>query len=290
MSKYIFIDNWVLGRLSNDEFRDSLVSYITSNHLVVILNSLSLTELYNPNWQDGDRAEIAVDFYSILPCVIVDPAKVKQAEIDNNLNKLENLPIEMDLRNIEESERKLLLLDALRGGALTIEQGINIPEWDKGYKKEKSHWLGNVDNIIANAINNGTLKKTKKKKDPVEKETFLLSLDMREVISSKFDLVFNYRLAKRNSTDPSSGVRFTSLLFWHLYIDEDPSNKIKHGGSDIGDIHQMSLIPYCDVFTLDKAMFRLVGKVKSDCQSLDCRLLTKKSLESEIYSFCSKMA
>ncbi len=263
-----------------------------SNDLVVVLNSLSLTELYNPNWQDGDRAEIAVEFYSILPCVIVDPAKVKQEEVDNNLNKLEKLPIAMDLRNVEKSERKLLLLDALRGGDLAIEQGINIPEWDKSYQKEKSEWLGNVNKIIANAIKNGTLKKGKKprkKKDPVEKETFLLSLDMREVISSKFDLVFKYRLAKRNCTDPNSGVRFTSLLFWHLYIDEDPSNKIKHGGSDIGDIHQMSLIPYCDIFTLDKAMFRLVSKVKGDCNPLNCRILTKNTLETEIHSFCNKI-
>ncbi len=286
MSKYIFIDNWVLGRLTDKEFCDHVVKYIVSNGYVVILNSLSLTELYNPNWKDGDRTETAAKFYSLVPCVVVDPAKVKEAEIANNLNRLDELPVEMDLRNIKPEERKKLLLGALRGDPIFLKQGVDISKWDQGYKKEKSEWLSNVDKIIGHAIENKTIKKNKKARKHIgsaDKETFLLSLDMREVPPIRFDLVFNYRLSKIKSLEPCSGTRFSSLLFWYLYVDEDPSNKIKHGGSDIGDIHQMSLIPYCDVFTLDKSMFKLVGRVKSESNISNIQLLTKKQLELKIH-------
>ncbi|SON49361.1 hypothetical protein [Vibrio tapetis] len=286
MRKYIFLDNWVIGRLNDDKFQTSLIEYIQSNRYVVVLNSLSLTELYNPNWQQGDRTEVAAKFYASIPCVIVDPAKVKQAEVDNYLDRLDELPIEIDLTEIDPEERERLILGLLRCSPEFVLQGKDLEQWDLSYKNEKSGWLNNVDHIISHAINTGSLKKGKKHRRNnalAEKETFLLSLDMREVPSEKIDLLFQYRMSKLKRTSLCSSVRFLSLLFWYLYIDEDPSNKIKHQNSDIGDLHQMTLIPYCEVFTLDNSMFRLVNRVKNEGTVFRSTLLTKAMLEKKVF-------
>jgi hypothetical protein len=284
LAKYFFVDNWVLGRLSNSDYYDRLVRYILDGDYTVILNSLSLTELYNPQPNENDRVELACEFYSQVPCVVVDPHKVKLAEADNLLNPLDELPIELDLSLTAPSERKLILLDFLRGGTFSQEQNIDLSVWSDQYKKEKLKWLIAVDEIIVSALLDGNLKKDKKgifRKSLADRELFLLSLDLRLADPNRIDLLIQYRQLKKDNTQ-SSATRFASLLFWYLYVDEDSSNKIKHGGSDIGDIHQMTLIPYCTVFTLDKAMCRLVRRIEKEAQIISCKILTKPLLDAEI--------
>jgi hypothetical protein len=58
-----------------------------------------------------------------------------------------------------------------------------------------------------------------------------------------------------------TAVRFASLIFWYLYVNVDPSNRIKHQPSDIGDIYHLSLLPYCEAFTVDKPMQRLLQRI-----------------------------
>lgn len=76
-------------------------------------------------------------------------------------------------------------------------------------------------------------------------------------------------------------VRCSSLYFWYAYIEIDKSYTLKYRGSDIGDYYQMSLIPYCSAFTVDKTMRRLVNRVKGDV-NFTCEILNEPELLEKI--------
>ena len=97
MSRYIFLDNWVLSDYTKPDRQPYLLKYLEKNQFTVIIDSLSLTELYNPGWQNApavDRTARVTDFLSQHPVIIVDPVKLFRAEIENYPNPVQTLPIE----------------------------------------------------------------------------------------------------------------------------------------------------------------------------------------------------
>lgn len=289
MKNYIFIDNWVCSYLRKPYFFDTLKNYILANQYTVLLSSLSLVELYNPGWKkssEADRTQLAVSFYSSVPCVIVYPPHVWDAELQNCLDPVDELPYLLDLRDIDDKWRKEALLRFLRADDLYVSQSKDIRVWVENYCKIKEKWLSDVDDIIEHAIENGNLERSNSGSLcnlSDKKEMFLLSLDLRLAPPENIDKILSHyvqQTRQRTTIQRLSSVRMSSLVFWYLYVDIDPSNKIKMQGSDIGDIFHLSLIPYCKTFTLDKSMNRLIQRVKDKepYAPIGCRLLTKSAL------------
>jgi hypothetical protein len=75
------------------------------------------------------------------------------------------------------------------------------------------------------------------------------------------------------------GIRVTSLCFYYLYVDVNPSNLVKTQGSDIIDIYHFCLLPYSRYFTVDKSMKRILKRVAKEIDISNCIILTPESLK-----------
>src|SRR5258708_15209947 len=118
MSKYIFLDNWVYSLLTNEDVERRLSAFLKRQNYTVLITSLSLVELYNPGWEtegEKDRMYKVVQFLSKLPCFIVKPENVFSGEIDTYPQPLQEMPIELDLREVPEQHRSQVLLNFLKG-------------------------------------------------------------------------------------------------------------------------------------------------------------------------------
>ncbi len=291
MRRYIFLDNWVLSNYTKGDNQNLLSAFIYENNLTVIINTLSLIELYNPGWQQSqgeDRTIKATEFLSRHSSVIVDPVKVFKAEIQEYPNRLKDLPIELDLDSISIQHRKQSLLMFLRGDNIFAEQGKDIRIWDENYKRLKSTWIDDITKIIDDACQKGSLIRDKKGQFcqlEMYKEKFLLYLDRRhfghfsadeiEKIGSKIVELFMGGLSQLPS------IRFTSLCFWFAYVQTDRTHPMAKKPSDIGDFFQMSLVPYCSIFSTDNTMCWLAQRIK---QQMDytCKVVNKKDLDTII--------
>ncbi len=290
MTEYIYLDNWVLSRLSNRNFFDRLSTFIDDNRLSIILTSALLGELYNPGWKTAkfvERGDNTAKFLSQHSCVIVDPKKLFQLEYENFPSLLKEIPINFDLNIFTEDIRYETLLRLLRRDKLFLDQGKDISQWQIGMKEHKLSWISSVGEIIKNAVKNEYLKQDEKgsyycKKE--NKELFLLSLDMRLIDNCDLDsLIMRMRSIKTNKGILFlRGIRVTSLCFYYTYVSIDPTNRPKQKGSDIVDIYHFGLIPYCKIFTVDSGMYKIFSKVSKDIDISNCKLLSPQLLEELI--------
>jgi hypothetical protein len=290
--KYIFLDTWVLGLLSKELFGRQLREFLLTNNYTVLLSSISLVELFNPGWalaRDLDRTELAAHFYSELACVIVEPKLVWDAEIGNNLDALDALPIRLNLSEMNNILRKETLLRFFHGDKMFLDQGIDFQQWSEGYKVLKKQWLSDVNKIIDEDCKSGNLSRNTKG-DFIDlssfKERFLFSLDLQHASPEDVDKILKHQIRQRSSGGAThlSAVRLSSLLFWYSYVDVDYANRMKRSGSDIGDIYHLSLLPYCAAFTADKTMYRMLKRIKEPFAPISCKVMTKSMLEETIRS------
>jgi hypothetical protein len=292
MKKYIFLDNWVYSKLTNSEFERRLTAFIKDNGYIVIFTIVSLVELYNPDWKNSgvkDRTERTAFFLSNVPCVIIDPIKIHTAEIQAYFSPLDVLPINLDLCNIPSYFRAKAVLNIFRHELLPIDiEGIET--WSDQYIKEKEEWLDNKNRIIGGALEKGNLRKDKhgQFKDLEElKQQFLFSLDFREVDPRDIDSILAKLTERTDNRQPFglTSIRIWSLCFWYLYIDIDNKNKIKIGGSDFGDLYQLSLLPYCAAFTLDGSMYKLLHRAFDNARPISCALIREKELNEILQNY-----
>lgn len=287
MHEYIFLDTWVLSSLTDPAFGRSLGEFLRSNRYTIVLSALCMVELYNPGWANAskeDRTTVAARFCATHPCVVVDPAEVRVAEIANRLEVLPSLPTRLDLQQIAPDLREEILVGLWRRDKLFLDQGIDIQQWSRDYHDLKARWLADVQNIINHACHLGNLRRNQKGKltDLVaSKEQFLLSLDLRDAPSEDVDEILAHQVRRRFAGAPVKlgAVRFSSLLFWYSYVEVDPAAQMKREGSDIGDIHHLSLIPYCLAFTADTTMHRMLMRIKEPAVPIRCKVLTKPLLK-----------
>lgn len=292
MSRYIFLDNWVLSDYTKSDKQPYLSRYIKSNELTIIIDSLSLTELYNPGWEkapESDRVARVTSFIRSHPTMLVDPVKVFRAEIQNYPQRIQSLPIELDLTGMPPENREQSLRLFLRHDELFISQGKDIRMWAENYKKERSEWLSSIDTIVENAVRSGVLTRDKTgrfTKLEEEKEKFLVTLDRRHFahFTKEEREKLGTKIVELVSGDTSKlpAIRFTSLCFWYAYIQVDNTHPISRSPSDIGDFYQMSMIPYCTVFTTDNKMQWLAKRIASATGATSCKILNKTEFDSEI--------
>ena len=292
MSKYIFLDNWVLSDYTKPDKQPYLSKYLEKNLFTVIIDSLSLTELYNPGWQnaqEGDRTERATDFLSRHPVMIVDSAKLFRAEIESYPNPVLNLPIELDLETLPAEYRKQTLKLLLQGDPLFLNQGKDIRVWAQNYEKLKLKWLSDIDDIIEKASQARILTLDEAGRFTqleTDKEKFLLTLDRRHF--SFFDANEMEKLGTKivelflGETSKLPAVRFTSLCFWYAYIQIDKTHPISRDPSDVGDFYQMGMIPYCTTFTTDSKMQWICSRILDEHKQYSCTILNKRDLDKEL--------
>jgi hypothetical protein len=290
MSRYIFLDNWVLSDYTKPDKLPYLSSYIRNRELTIAIDSLSFTELYNPGWasaQGQDRMARAISFISTHATIIVDPVKLIRAEIENYPEPVQSLPIELDLDVMSEEDREESLTQFLHHDEVFLKQGKDIRVWVENYEKEKSKWLGNIDKIIDNAVQSGLLTRDQTGQfTQWQKENFLITLDRRhfihfskeewEQLGAKIVQLF------MDGTSKLPAVRSTSLYFWYAYIETDKNHPISKSPSDLGDFYQMSMIPYCETFTTDNKMQWLTKRIAEEIAPNSCRVLNRGDLDKEI--------
>ena len=290
MTKYLFLDNWVLSNYAKGESLHPLSQFITENDYSIAIDSLSFVELYNPGWEaagENDRGAKAVDLLAQHPSVIVDPVKIWKSELESYPRRVETLPTELNLDQLPQPHRAKTLLMFLHRDNMFVEMGKDIVVWSANYGRLKKEWLGDVDTIINHALTIGTLKKKNGKfvDLPNLKEGFLKSLDARH-LAEYYDNHKNHKL-RITMSDMAAGaskkllsIRASSLCFWFSYVDIDRGFLPKRRGSDIGDYYQMSLLPYCRMFTVDTTMYRLAQRVARE-MNLACKIVDYKMLENE---------
>lgn len=296
MSPYIFLDNWVLSGYTKGDDANYLSAFIRSNDLTILVDSTSLLELYNPNWSKApsiDRTRTASQFLADHSCAIVDSQELIFAEIRAYPNNLSQIPIGLQLDNIEWSTRSEALLMFLRRDPLFVELDKDIGRWVQTYEATKNRWLSNVQAIIDDATKAGILVKLPDGKfDPTasNKDRFLQYLDHRYLgfrhhsglaLEVQKNLTQHMPALFHGATAQLPGVRFTSLCFWYAYIETDKSFPAKQQGSDFGDLYRMALVPYCSYFTADKTMERLLQRVLTEMPQ-GCKILNQTLLTSTL--------
>jgi hypothetical protein len=293
MPKYIFLDNWVLSRLTSGDSGSRLVSLLKSNNYTGLITSLSMVELYNPGWEaapEKDRTVRAIDFLSKIACVIVDPHKVFRSELHLYPYALKALPVELDLQALSDTQRAQTLLQFMRRDILFLKQGKDIKAWYESYETLKNNWLRDAKSIVDYACGSGSLKQNKKGGFidlKHSKEGFLLSLDLRHTDSTEEkDEVLAKIIAQKSQGNwlDLITIRMTSLCFWYTYVETDPANMPPHKPSDIGDYYHIGLIPYCSAFTIDNSMLKLVQRFREQQLLGQCELLNKAKLITRLSS------
>lgn len=288
--RYAFLDTWVFSLLRDPGAEGRLTKLLRSGRYTVVLTSLSFTELFNPGWKTlsgSDRIATAARFLARLPCVIVNPRKVFEGELAADLSPLRKLPVELDLAQLSPETREPVLLALLQRSDVFRSQGHDVERWNDNYGLLKRTWLADVDRIIQSACDNGYLRR-----DPrgrfvgleACKELFLLSLDLRLAESSDIDHIVAAVIRRRASGQQLrlTSVRTTSLCFWYSYVDVDASSRTRRSGSDIGDFYQLSMLPYCRLFTTDSTMRRVLLRIREPVAPTDCVVLSKRELEAEL--------
>ena len=293
MPKYIFLDNWVLDQYTREDKVAELSEFITKNKFVILITTLLLTELYNPGWENAtnpeqERGYRVVKFLAQHQCVIADQVKLFRAEIEEFPNKLEDMPMELDLINLSFDKRQSEILKLLRSDPSYVEQRIDIRVWRTKYDYLKTNWLETMKEILDHAISKGTLHKSKNG-EPIaiesEKDEFLATLDRRHFIHFSSDE--RVKLGEKivdlfmGHTRNLPATRLTSLCFWYMYIETDSKNLPRHRPSDIGDFYHMSMIPYCHTFTVDGTMFRLLKRIEKDL-NYDCAVFNETELNNHL--------
>jgi len=291
MDKYIFLDNWVFSRLLDDSFSHRLSAFIKERNFTILLTRELVTELYNPKWQEvgnRDRGFQAASLIGKCPSVIVHPKKVFDAEYFHFPKSINIIPIELNLKSIKNEFRSGALLKILRRDPLLLEQEIDIEKWSSDLKADKDSWLDTANQIINNALENGTLKQNEKGEfivDDKGKEVLLTSLDLRLFDNLNVDVFLSKALARKNKTGKLPrlrGTRIISLCHWYAYVEIDETNKLKQQGSDIVDYYHLGLIPYCSAFTVDTNTSRLLKYVAKDIDISRCELYTPRTLDGAI--------
>ena len=292
MKKYIFLDTWVYSQLSNLEKELQLAQFVRDHDYTVILTRVLFAELYNPNWATAgkkDRIARAASFLSNVPCVIVDPQRVCNAEMVAYLCPLPDLPIDVDLSNIPVHVREPLLVNLLRRSELFLQQNVDVQKWSATYTLEKNDWLNDVNHIIKNAIEKGYLSQDDRGRyvaSEEQKTLTLLSLDLRSANPADIDSILEKMVTRRKHGQPTplTAARTTSLCFWYAYVDIDNANRVRQLPSDLGDISNLSLLPYCAAFTMDKAMYKILGRIREPIQPR-CQLITKRQLDRILQAY-----
>lgn len=290
MPKYIFLDTWVYALLVNPDSSRRITSFIYEQDYTVLITSVSLVELFNPQWEiagNKDRMKAATEFLGKVPCVIVHPPRIYEQELANNLCRLPEPPVELDLKALPESVRAKTLLRFLRRDDIFLKQGLDIQRWSDGYRQTKADWLKDVDAIIEHACDIRSLKRNERGQFvelPDYKEKFLFSLDFRHSDTVDVNAVLASLAERAQAGHPAqlTAVRLSSICFWYAYIDVDKANRIKRQGSDIGDFFNISLMPYCAAFTTDGSMHRMLRRVRERTLPMNCIVMTRQRLEQQL--------
>lgn len=297
MPGYIFLDNWVLSDYTKDNKRHLLSEFIRKNNYSILVDSLSFTELYNPQWQnskENDRTARVAEFLGQHSCVIVNPQNVWQSEFEAFPGRVKHLPVQLNLDDIPIPHRTPALLMFLRRDEIFLQQGKDIAQWATGYESVKASWPNDVNQIIEHACNTGVLTRNqngKFTKLKYCKEKFLRTLDGRHLeqhfsSTERQSLQITMKDVEDGVTSELPSVRSSSLYFWYAYIEVDKAYPMKRKGSDIGDYYQMSLIPYCAAFTVDTTMYRLARRVLA-ATNYKCEILNKELLDVQLESTCN---
>ncbi|HVT60822.1 MAG TPA: hypothetical protein VHR45_20795 [Thermoanaerobaculia bacterium] len=286
MSSFAFLDTWALVRYTKPDAYDHLSGWVHRTGLTVLVNSLSLIELYNPRGSQDDRCARVARFLGRHSCAIVKSTRVFDTELKAFPQSLSGLPIELDLNDIPAEHRVQALELFLRRDRLYLQQGKDIKEWAAEYEKTKSEWSADVSKILEHACKEGVLHRDRRgrlRDLAASKEAFLQSLDLRHLTGltrveleglgpALVDLVTGGGTAKLPA------IRTSSLCFWYAYVDTDPAFPMKRKGSDLGDFLQMSLLPYCTIFTADTTMDRMLKRILSELPT-SCTVLNRSEVE-----------
>jgi len=279
---YIFLDTFILCNFTKNNIYKKLVSFIQENDLIIVISELSFVELYNPNFNiklnEKDRTQRISKLLSVAQFVIFDYKLIWDKEVKAYPDKLKSLPIKLTSNDIFKNNIEQAILKLFRNEYMNYGVNIDISKWAKEYDIDKKAWAKDVDNIINNAVKNGTLKKNNNNKiirnDNAKKE-FVESLDLRfckqfteikkcldnnknlktqdREYVRKLSLIFN-----NHDTYKMEGTHLTSLAFWYEYIKQQK----KIHGSDLGDFAHITFIPYCKYAVLDNSRNNMFQQIK----------------------------
>lgn len=271
MENYIFLDTFALTQLTND-YCDELADYLLLKDYSIVLTSMELVELYNPNPEGDDRINKISNLLTSIPFVICDQVKIMKAEEAAYPQTIDKLPLEYSSKEIfirlPSTEKKEIIYKLFSIGL--PEYGIDLKAWTKKHHFNKTTWPQSVKNIIDNATSSGVIN---------SKDKFLQSLDLRlcENILKSIESINIKNWEQLNQSDKKNllkidqiidkhdswrmkGIHFSSLVFWYEYV----KAKKKIQPSDEADIYYSLMFPYCNAVIIDKSRYDCATKIQNN--------------------------
>lgn len=271
MDNYIFFDTFALSQLTNDYF-DKVSGYLLLKDYSIVLTSMELVELYNPNPKGDDRINKISNLLTAVPFVICDQRKIMEAEEAAYPQTIKRLPLEFSSKEIfnrlPNTYKKELLYKLFSVGL--PEYGVNLKAWTEEHHIMKTSWEQSVNKIIDEATSRGVINL---------KDEFLQSLDLRlcDNILKTIDSLKNKSWVELNQSDKKKlhkidqilnkhdtwrmkGIHFSSLFFWYEYVKAQK----KISPSDQADIYYSLMFPYCNAVIIDNSRYDCAIKIQSN--------------------------
>jgi hypothetical protein len=284
---YAFLDAWVLSRLADATFATGLSRLLRARGLVPVSTALSFVEVYNPGWAREparERGEAVATFLADHPSVIVEPTDVFSIEYERFPDRPAELPVRLDLSAFERSTRREVLLQFLRRHETFLAMDKDVGSWAERYAEQKATWISSAKAVVEGVMRDNRIERQSDGSVRVGRgvrECALLSLDLRLVDGADADAYLARATHRRGTRIPvMRGCRTTSLAMWHLYAVEISTDRLAQRESDIGDILHLALAPYCELFTADAKMIRLLLRMAADIGLDSDKLLGPAALES----------
>lgn len=267
MDNYIFIDTFAFDQLTNEYF-DSVSKYLKLKSYSIVLTSMELVELYNPNPKGDDRINKISNLLTSVHFVICDQVKVMEAEEAAYPKSIDRLPIEFSsigiIDKLSHTDKKELIYKLFSIGL--PEFGVNLKVWFENFCSVKALWIESVHNIIEWATESGIINL---------KDNFLQSLDLRlcenllkikDSLEKGIDineLDKNYlnklvQILDCHDTWRMKGIHFSSLIFWYEYVLAQKTIL----PSDQPDIYYSFVFPYCNAVIVDNSRYDCATKIQ----------------------------
>ncbi|HEX3527557.1 MAG TPA: hypothetical protein VH988_10845 [Thermoanaerobaculia bacterium] len=251
--RFLYLDTFATVRVVSDAaLAEATRTYIANENFVLVIGSLNLMEIVS--WPK--RWSEVVSFVSSVPfCIAQNSDKIAAKEVANYPNEIASLPVGFSSSDHSFSSGDL-------ANALSLHLKGKITEFERNFR--------NLNGETYRAIlDKRELFQPEKegKYSPVERQMFMQS-SVLSMLFPEHQEFLRRALAAANAEGRREGIiieRFRSTYIQALAIFVEYYVQKKTGKlSDMGDILQLSLVPYVDLAVLDNERNNLIQRFNRD--------------------------
>jgi hypothetical protein len=246
MGRYLYLDTFAAVRVASDAaFASAARAYILSENFVLVQSTMNLVEIFSwpQRWPD------VVSFVSSVPfCIAQNTDKITACEIASYPDELTSLPVGFCSSDHSFSADELV-------EAIYFHLKGKIADFARDYRSENEEAL---QAILSQR--ESFLPERPERYSASERKIFIDYNVLKMLLKDHPDFVDRARQKGVVNVERFKSFYMQMLaIFLEYYV-----QKKKGKSSDMGDILQLSLVPYVDLAVLDNERNNLVQRINRD--------------------------